>query len=62
MPHGAGAWGPDWARQWSRGQGGDTVSAVVPVPGGGLHGEVQDQQRPEGAPGNSSPLPCRFPL
>lgn len=54
--------GSDWVRQRSRGQGGDTVSVVVPVPGGGLRGEVQDRQRPEGAPGDAPPLPCRLPL
>lgn len=41
---------------------GDTISVLVSVPRGRLHREVQDQQRQEGSPGETSPLPCRLPL
>lgn len=63
VPRGARAWGQNAVRWAALGSGwGDAVSILVSVPGGGLHREVQNQQRPEGAPGDASSLPCGLPL
>lgn len=52
-----------WDRGLGQGEsGGDTLSFVVPVLGGRLPREVQDQPRPEGSHGEAPLVPCGFPI